>query len=102
MYSKPLQKHHLFASREHLLWEMIPTNKVNGVSFCSVSKLEDSVQLGVLGLSVLKNDTVVVKMNNSIGPYFLSHKGVRQQGDPLSPLLFNIVTDVLTRMVYLA
>jgi hypothetical protein len=51
---------------------------------------------------VLENDTVVVKMNNSIGPYFLSHKGVRQQGDPLSPLLFNIVTDVLTRMVYLA
>jgi hypothetical protein len=40
-------------------------------------------------------------MNNTIGLYFLSHKGVRQ-GDPSSPLLFNIVTDVLTRMVFAA
>jgi hypothetical protein len=42
-----------------------------------------------------------VKMNNTIGLYFLSHKGVRQ-GDPSSPLLFNTVTDVLTRMVFVA
>jgi hypothetical protein len=42
--------------------------------------------------------TVSVKINNSIGPYFTSHKGVRQ-GDPLSPLLFNFVADCLARMV---
>jgi len=39
-----------------------------------------------------------VKINNSIGPYFTSHKGVRQ-GDPLSPTLFNFVADCLARMV---
>jgi hypothetical protein len=39
-----------------------------------------------------------MKMNNEIGPYFTIHKGVRQ-GEPLSPLLFNFVVHVLTRMV---
>jgi hypothetical protein len=33
-----------------------------------------------------------------VGPYFLSHKGVRQGGG-FSPLLLNIVADCLTRMV---
>jgi hypothetical protein len=38
------------------------------------------------------------KINNKIGPYFQSHKGVRQ-GDPLSILLFNMVADCITRMM---
>ena len=37
-------------------------------------------------------------MNDQEGPYFVSHKGVRQ-GDPLSPILFNFVANYLTRMV---
>jgi hypothetical protein len=37
-------------------------------------------------------------MNDQLGPYFVSHKGVRQ-GDPLSPILFNFVADYLTRMI---
>ena len=45
--------------------------------------------------------TVSVKMNNKIGPYIKSYKGVRQ-GDPLSPILFNFVADCLTRMVHQA
>ena len=39
-----------------------------------------------------------VKMNDQEGPYFVSHKGVRQ-GDRLSPILFNFVADYLTRLV---
>jgi hypothetical protein len=42
--------------------------------------------------------TVAVKINKKVGPYFLSKKGVRQ-GDPLSPILFNMAADCLTRMV---
>jgi hypothetical protein len=47
---------------------------------------------------VLQNGTVAVKINDKVDPYFQSHKGVRQ-GDPLSPLLFNIIVDCLTRMI---
>ena len=39
-----------------------------------------------------------MKLNNTEGPYFVSHKGVRQ-GDPLFPILFNFVADCLARMV---
>jgi len=35
-----------------------------------------------------------------MGPYFTSGKGVRQ-GDPLSPLLFNIAADTLAKMIHM-
>jgi hypothetical protein len=47
---------------------------------------------------VVQYDTVAVKLNGIIGPYFQGFNGVKQ-GDPLSPLLFNIAVDCLTRMV---
>jgi hypothetical protein len=47
---------------------------------------------------VVTGGTVAVKINNKVGPYFVSKKGVRQ-GDPLSPILFNMAADCLTRMV---
>lgn len=47
---------------------------------------------------MVTNGTISVKINDKLGPYFVSHKGVRQ-GDPLSPILFNFVADCLARMV---
>jgi len=44
---------------------------------------------------VVSGGTVSVKINNQIGPYIKSFKGVRQ-GDPLSLILFNFVADCLT------
>jgi retron-type reverse transcriptase len=42
--------------------------------------------------------SVVEKINNNLGHYFQTRKGVRQ-GDPLSPILFNIVVDMLAVLI---
>jgi retron-type reverse transcriptase len=42
---------------------------------------------------------VRVKINNKIGRYIKSYKGVGQ-GDPLSPILFNFIADSLARMIH--
>jgi hypothetical protein len=47
---------------------------------------------------VVSGGTVSVKLNDLVGPYITSHKGVRQ-GDPLFLLLFNFVANGLTRMI---
>jgi hypothetical protein len=41
---------------------------------------------------------VVIKVNDDVGPYFNTHQGLRQ-GDPLSPLLFDLATDALVIMI---
>ena len=42
--------------------------------------------------------TLSVIVNDQMGPYFTSGKGVRQE-DPLSPLLFNLAVDALAKMI---
>ena len=45
--------------------------------------------------SFISGGSVAINVNNEVGPYFQTKKGLRQ-GDPLSPILFNIVADMLT------
>ena len=48
--------------------------------------------------SQVQKGSVGIKVNNDIGHYFQTHKGLRQ-GDSMSPLLFNIVADTLTILI---
>jgi hypothetical protein len=42
--------------------------------------------------------SVGIKINDDIGHYFHTHKGLRQ-GDAMSPILFNIVADMLSVLI---
>lgn len=48
--------------------------------------------------SLLHRGSVGVRINDTNSDFFIADKGVRQ-GDPVSPLLFNLVADVFTRML---
>ncbi|WVZ63267.1 hypothetical protein U9M48_012909 [Paspalum notatum var. saurae] len=48
--------------------------------------------------SFISDASVAVNVNDEVGPYFQTKKGLRQ-GDPLSPILFNIVADMLAILI---
>jgi hypothetical protein len=48
--------------------------------------------------SLLNKGSVGVRINDKNSEFFLIGKGVRQ-GDPISPILFNFMADVFTRML---
>jgi hypothetical protein len=47
---------------------------------------------------LVSKGSVGVKVNENIGRYFQTKKGLRQE-DPLSPLLFNLVADMLALLI---
>jgi hypothetical protein len=48
--------------------------------------------------SFVSGGSVAIKVNDDVGRYFQTLKGL-WQGDPLSPMLFNIVSDMLSIMI---
>jgi hypothetical protein len=56
------------------------------------------IQSGVNGSKKLDKGSVGIRVNNNIGYDFQTWKGLRQ-GNPVSPILLNIVTNMLAILI---
>ena len=48
--------------------------------------------------SFISGGSVAINVNDEVGPFFQTKKGLRQR-DPLSPILFNILADMLALFI---
>ncbi|WVZ62710.1 hypothetical protein U9M48_012421 [Paspalum notatum var. saurae] len=83
----------------HEMLHELHRKKLNGVIFkIDFEKAYDkaSLQLGASGLSFyfVQGGNVGIKVNDQMCSYFQTKKGLRQ-GEPLSPIQFNLVVDML-------
>jgi hypothetical protein len=49
-------------------------------------------------MRLVRGGSISIRVNDGNSSYFKAGKGLRQ-GDPLSPLMFNLVVDVFTRLL---